>query len=258
MLTPRTVSSPPHSDARLHVKDLIIGYDNQAILPPLTWNMRAGEIWALFGPNGGGKSTLLRTLLGLQPKIAGHIATQHVAWSAVFQREATHHLAPQRVIDVIAQGADRSWGFLRPWRTPAQKDACMQAAKDTQILPLLQRPYAALSEGQKQRVLIARALASSPTLLVLDEPTSAMDASHQQSTFALLEHIAQTRALTILVASHHMDALMASATHAVYVDHHHNLAVTGAFDAVWANSEVQARYSMNLPARVTDLRDTQR
>lgn len=234
---------------RLRVDKLQIGYQNQAILPPLSWTLRASEIWALFGPNGGGKSTLLHTLLQLTPAIDGRIDARQTRWSAVPQRQSMERLAPQRVIDVISGGVGRRWDFLRPWTSAAHASRIAQAAEDTQTTPLLHHPYHALSEGQKQRVLIARALASEPNLLTLDEPTSAMDPFHQEAIFALLEQIAQTRALAIVVASHQMDALLECATHAIYVNRHHHIALSGTLHTVLEHSAVRAQYG-DLAARL--------
>jgi len=227
---------------RFTAENLRVGYGRRAILPALSFQIHAGEIWALFGPNGGGKSTLLRTLLGLQPAIRGQLQRFDTPLSAVPQRYAIDPLAPQRGLDVVRGGVGRGWTFMRPWLRAEERAAVQRAAEDTQSLDLLKRPFAALSEGQKQRLLIARALASQPALLTLDEPTSAMDPFHEHAIFSLLQHIAHHRQLAILVASHHMHALIESASHAIYVDSQENVALAGTFAEVAAHPAVHARY----------------
>lgn len=246
-MTARVDASSIGSDAalgavRLHAEDLCVGYNKRALLPPLSFKIRAGEIWALFGPNGGGKSTLLRTLLGLQSPVAGRLERFDTQLSAVLQRHTLDPLAPQRGIDVLRGGVDRRWSFLRPWVSAQSDQAIIAAAEETQSTLLLQQPFHSLSEGQKQRLLIARALASNPTLLTLDEPTSAMDPFHEEATFQLLQRITHARGLSIVVASHHMHSLIACATHAIYVDSAEGVAITGAFATVAMNAAVKSRY----------------
>lgn len=234
--------APSTARAVLAVQNLVVGYGATAILPPVSFTMRAGEIWALFGPNGGGKSTLLRTLLGLQPALSGQVDAYDAPIAAVAQRQELDPLVPARTIDVVRTGCDRGRSFLRPWMRKSEHDAVDRAVRDTAIEALLRQPFRELSEGQKQRVLIARALASEPTLLTLDEPTSAMDPFHEEAVFRLLEDVAQQRDLAVLVASHHMHILTECAANAVYVDREFQIVVSGPFHEVAAHPAVMARY----------------
>lgn len=227
---------------RLRAESLCVGYNRRALLPALSFTIRPGEIWALFGPNGGGKSTLLRTILGLQPAVSGTLSRFDTELSAVLQRDTIDPLAPQRGIDVLRGGVDRKWSFLRPWLRASSHDAVAAAAAETQSTSLLKQPFQSLSEGQKQRLLIARALASDPTLLTLDEPTSAMDPFHEEAIFQLLQRITDARRLSIIVASHHMHSLISCATHAIYVDSAEGVATTGEFTTVAKHPAVQSRY----------------
>lgn len=235
---------PAPADARpvLAVQQLVVGYGTTPILPPVSFTMRAGEIWALFGPNGGGKSTLLRSLLGLQPALSGQVDAYDAPIAAVAQRQELDPLVPARTIDVVRTGCDRHRSFLRPWMRASEHASVDRAVDDTQIRALLHQPFRELSEGQKQRVLIARALASEPKLLTLDEPTSAMDPFHEEAVFRLLEDVAQQRQLAVLVASHHMHILTECAANAVYVDRDMQIVVSGPFHEVAAHPAVIARY----------------
>lgn len=244
------MTNTPNTDEpalRLRAENLQIGYDKTAILPPLSFSVHAGEIWALFGPNGGGKSTLLRTILGLQPHVAGTLHRDEERVSAVLQRHTLDPLAPQRTLDVIQRGVGRGWSFLRPWLTAQERDTAQRAARDTQTKDLLQQPFSTLSEGQKQRVLIARALASNPHLLTLDEPTSAMDPFHERTMFDVLRHLSSARRLSLLIASHHMQGLTQHATHAIYVDRPCAVAIAGPFAEVAAHPTVREHYGDLFP-----------
>lgn len=241
----------PRTDAPvvLSARALRPGYANTAILPPISFDLRAGEIWALFGPNGGGKSSLLRTLLGLQAPIAGEVIRSNVRTSAVPQRQRVDPLIPGRALDFVRAGADRRWSFLRPFTSSEGRAAVEGAIDDAEVRSILHQPYDELSEGQKQRVLIARALASQPGLLALDEPTSAMDPFHEEAVFRLLEKVAASRNLGVLVASHHMHILTECAQNAIYVDRERNLVLSGPFEEVAAHPVVIARYGDLMSAR---------
>ena len=244
-------SLSPHvsTTRRLVVQNLSVGYQGQAILPALSFEVHAGEVWALFGPNGGGKSTLLRTLLGLQPPLAGRVDLCGSELAAVPQRQDLDALVPQRSLDVVRDGTLRGWSFLRPWMTRDAKAAIAQAARDTDIEALLHQPFRELSEGQKHRVLIARALAGNTGLLTLDEPTSAMDPFHEEAIFRLVEKVTVARELGVIVSSHHMHILTEIASSAIYVDREMHVAISGPFHEIAAHPTVLARYGVLMASR---------
>ena len=226
----------------LRVDTLRVGYGGLPILPPVSFTVRPGQIWALFGPNGSGKSTVLRTLLGQQPALAGRVARAGVPVSAVGQRNQLDPLVPGRVRDVVWGGLDRGWSFIDPLHRRRNRAAFDGAVRETSVAELLDEPFQQLSEGQKQRVLIARALVSEPRLLALDEPTSAMDPFREAATFRLLRHVADHRGIGIIVASHHMHFLTEVADMAVYVDRDLAVVRAGPFEQVARDEAVMMRY----------------
>ena len=202
----------------LGARGLHIGYDGRAILPPLSFDLRAGEFWALVGPNGGGKTTLLRTLLGLLPRVEGSIQqADGLRIGYVPQRNVLDLAVPARVIDLVRGGADFGWSFLSPQGLRRRRDAIARAQEDTNVASLANHAYRELSEGQKQRVLLARALVGDPGLLVLDEPTSAMDAQAEENVFSLIHKLQRQRSLAVLVVSHHLAVVTRRATHLLFV-----------------------------------------
>lgn len=203
----------------LELRGLEVGYGGQAILPPIDAQLRRGEFWALIGRNGSGKTTLLRTMLGLQPKVRGAIVRAPAAAVGYApQREAIDPSVPMRVIDLVRSGVDRGWRFLVPgalWRTRRE---VARALRETDLTQLARRQYTTLSEGQKQRVLMARVLAGQPSLFVLDEPTSAMDLVAEREAFALIDRLRVERNLAVLVVSHHLSVVAERASHVMMVD----------------------------------------
>lgn len=217
----------------LEARALRVGYERAALLPPLDLTVRAGEVWALVGRNGAGKTTTLRTLLGLLPPVAGAvIRPPGVTVGYVPQRSELDLSVPARVIDVVRTGRDEGWSFLSPLHGRAQAGAVERAMRDTGVHALARQQLAELSEGQKQRVLLARALVCAPRLLVLDEPTSAMDAESERAVFALLDALKEQRSLAVLLISHDIERVLDFATHLVHVDKDLDLARAGETKAV--------------------------
>jgi zinc transport system ATP-binding protein len=233
------------SPALLSLRDVRIGYGAQAILPPLELEVRPGEVWALVGRNGSGKSTLMRTILGLLPPVEGSVATRAGLRRAYVPQRGDYDLSvPARVIDFIRGGLDTGLGFIRPWRTAAERARVEAALDRTDTRRLRRQPFATLSEGQKQRVLIARALVSAPDLLVLDEPTSAMDSHNEAAVFALIDALRRDLDVAIIIASHHLAFVPRYASHAVWVDREDPRATAAPTPEILRLPEFRARYGV--------------
>lgn len=227
----------------LSLEQLVVGYDGRPLLPALSLDIAEGEQWALIGPNGSGKTTLLRTILGLLSAVGGGIVLgRGTNIGYVPQRASLSGNTPGRVIDLVRGGVERHWSFLRPGFVRQQADAVACAMRDADVEPLATQQYATLSEGQKQRVLVARALASNPELLVLDEPTAAMDVSAEAGVFALLDRLRDERNLAVLMVSHHLTVTARHATHAIVVDKDRNYAAAGTISEIARADETRARY----------------
>jgi ABC-type Mn2+/Zn2+ transport system ATPase subunit len=219
------VSEAP--DTLLSARDLRVGYGGAAILPPVDVELREGEAWALLGHNGAGKTTLMRTLIGLLPPVAGELTRSASCVGYVPQRSELDLSVPSRVLDIVRTGLDGGWSFFKPLMGASMHKAVDRALRDARVVELAREPFAALSEGQKQRVLFARALASEPRLLVLDEPTSAMDRSNEDKVFALIEELRDTRNLAVLVITHDIERALSFCDHVVHVDKDNGFARAG-------------------------------
>ena len=189
-------------------------YGPVPVLDGVTFALRRGEFAALAGPNGSGKSTLIRIVLGLLPPGAGRVEVLGVEpghlvdrWRIGYvpQRPAVADLLPATVADVVSAGrlSRRRW-----WKRPGAADrAAVDAALDVvDLAGLRERRLGELSGGQQQRAFIAKALATEPELLILDEPTAGVDAASQRR-FA--EALATARAAggTVLLVSHELGAV---------------------------------------------------
>ena len=233
--TTKQVESP-----RLTCVALQVGYGLKPLLPVLDLQVQAGEVWALVGRNGCGKSTLLRTLLGELAPVAGSYQLDSQSRLAHVPQRGNHDICiPARARDMVEAGVDRGWGF---WRWGGRAERVEKALSDVGAQDLHSECYGHLSEGQKQRVLMARALASEPDVLLLDEPTSAMDPMAEEEIFKLIDSLRRARSLAVIIASHSMAVLPSIATHVVFLDREDQIAVAGERGAVLADPRFLSRY----------------
>ncbi|MBN1241394.1 MAG: ABC transporter ATP-binding protein [Spirochaetales bacterium] len=179
-------------------------YEGVPVLDEACFHVHEGEFACLVGPNGAGKTTILRLLLGLKTPRSGSIrvfgkspGSERDAIGYVPQSMAFDRAFPVAVREVVAMGRLRgnSGGY-----GPADRDAALSALDSVGIADLADRPYPALSGGQRRRVLIARALASEPRMLVLDEPTAGVDAASEERLYRTLEGIKDRT--TVLIVTH--------------------------------------------------------
>ncbi len=185
--------------------------NEQTILENISLQIHKGEYTALIGPNGGGKTTLIRLLLGLQKANSGEIRLFGVLqkdfqnWDKIGyvpQRAAQVDLNfPATVLEVVMMGRTAKRGFFGRER---EEDvlAVEEAMQKMDVTHLKARLIGTLSGGQRQRVMIARALASKPEVLILDEPNTGVDIVSQQRFYALLRELNSKEKLTILFITH--------------------------------------------------------
>lgn len=221
----------------LATESLSVGYGGVPVLPPMTFAVRPGELWVLAGRNGSGKSTLLRTILGLLPPVGGSL-TRPPSTSIAYlpQVQSLDPIVPMRVRDIVAEGVESGWSFLKPRLSAQQKQQITEAMERTGIADLAKRSFAELSEGQKQRVLLARAIAAAPQLLLLDEPTSAMDLKAEEEAIARIDELRRGLGTAVMLVSHHLPAAIKAADHILFVDAEHQRVAAGGVREVLADS----------------------
>lgn len=204
-----TDSMPP--PAVLEFEGAAIGYEGHAVVDDLTVTVSAGEVVAVLGANGSGKSTIVRGLFGLAELHAGSVRVFGVdrdrfrAWRRVGYVPQSQTVAagmPTTVREVVSSG--RLAG-LAPWRrfSDADRAAVAAAIESVGLTAVTRSPVAKLSGGQQRRVLIARALAGEPEVLVLDEPTAGVDAANQEALASILGSL-HGHGLTIVLIAHEL------------------------------------------------------
>jgi zinc transport system ATP-binding protein len=187
----------------------------QPVLRDVDLAVAAGEFVAIAGPNGGGKTTLLRIALGLERPASGEALlfgepagsfSRRATLGYLAQRSQLDIEAPATVREVVAAGRLAAGGLLGPLRR-RERAIVEEAIERVGLGALAGRPLHTLSGGQQQRAFIAKALAGEPSLLVLDEPTTGVDVEAQEALAALLARLHDELGVTILYVSHEFGAV---------------------------------------------------
>jgi zinc transport system ATP-binding protein len=176
------------------------------VLRDVSLEIQRGEFIAVAGPNGGGKTTLLKLILGLEEPSTGRVELHARRLSYLAQRAQAGVDAPLTVRELVSAGRAPRARLVGPLGRDG-RDAVREAIGRVGLLPQADRRLSALSGGQQQRAFIAKALAAEPELLVLDEPTTGVDAETQESLGALLEELHRELDVTILYVSHEFGAV---------------------------------------------------
>jgi iron complex transport system ATP-binding protein len=199
---------------RLRAERLSLGYDDRTIVEALDLDILDGRLTAIVGANACGKSTLLRGLARLLKPRAGRVLLDDRALTDVSTREVSRILGmlPQTPVapdgitvgDLVSRGRHPHQGWFRQWR-PDDESAVAAALEATDTQDLVRRPIRELSGGQRQRVWVAMALAQQTDLLLLDEPTTFLDISHQVDLLRLLRDLNRSTGRTIVTVLHDLN-----------------------------------------------------
>jgi len=197
----------------VHARDLVVRYDDFVALDGVSFDVGFGEALGVVGPNGSGKSTLLKAIAGLIPRSGGELLVlgvepRHVTGGSIAyvpQVESVDWSFPATVWDVVAMGRFPRLPFWTLFG--AQDRAAVEHALDVvKMRGLSRRPIAELSGGQQQRVFVARALAQEPKLLLLDEPTTGVDAATEKALCDVVRELVHG-GLPVIMATHDLESV---------------------------------------------------
>ena len=213
--------SPHLTDIAIALHEVGFAYGGETVLEDITVSVKEGDYVGLIGPNGGGKTTLLRIILGLlEPaegivRIFGHSvvkAREHIEIGYVPQHVAALDASfPATVAEIVRSGRTSRRGLFHRWNN-SDVEMVKKAMEQSGIWGLKDKRIGQLSGGQRQRVLIARALAAEPKILILDEPTVGVDAGAMHEFYTLLAMLNKKEHMTIVIVSHDIDGVAREVT----------------------------------------------
>ena len=237
---------------RLEAQALSIGYHNRHRRPPiasgLNLSLRAGELTCLVGPNGVGKSTLLRTLGGLQRALAGSIRIDGVAINEMDCARLARCIGvvltnpsqpgDLRVEQVVGLGRLPYTDWLGNLTTQDRR-VVLDALNQMKAVELAGRSFSQLSDGERQKVMVARALAQEPAVLLLDEPTAFLDWTNRVNLMTRLKTIAKETDKALLVSSHDLE-LVTKIADCLWIMDVKGQVITGGCQDLIAGGELQS------------------
>lgn len=211
----------------LNLKQLSVTRDNAELLRSVDWNIKSGEHWVILGANGSGKSSLLKVLTGYLTPTSGYIAVLNKIYGDNDWRDLrlmvgiiTHSLqssipAGETILETVISGL---YAQLDLWKNPTRNDIILarRMIKKVGLANLEKRPWSFLSQGERQRVLIARALINNPKLLILDEPCAGLDPVAREDFLSLINKLSEQKSgPTLIFVTHHVEEILPQFTHAL-------------------------------------------
>ena len=208
------------------ISDLSAGYDKKVVVEGVDLEVRAGDVVALIGPNGSGKSTILKTITRHLAPLAGAVELDGREISRWKTAEFARNLAvmltdrPRTELltcrDIVEAGRHPYTGRMGTL-SPDDHSRVDEAMKTAHVEELAERDFMQISDGQRQRVMLARAIAQDPRVLVLDEPTSYLDIRYQIDLLRILRHLAKSRNVAVIMSIHELELAQKSADKVICV-----------------------------------------
>lgn len=219
--------SVDHTKNIIELSDVSFQYDREEVLKDITFNLHQGDYLGIIGPNGGGKTTLLKIMVGL---LKPHQGTVKLFGKPIAEFRDWYKIGyvPQKVVnfdtnfpitveEVVAMGRYGQKGLLNNI-TKTDKELIKQSLEHVEMWEYKDRLIGDLSGGQQQRVFIARALASEPEVIFLDEPTAGIDVKNQEQFYILLQELNKKLNKTLVLVSHDINAVAHEVTELVCIN----------------------------------------
>lgn len=198
----------------LKTENLAVGYHGKPLIEEVSLCVQRGKIVTLIGPNGSGKSTILKTVIGQLPELSGAVYLDGETMRSRSRNDIARRMAILMTVrvepelmtcrDVVATGRYPYTGRLGIL-SAADKQIVDESLSQVDALSFADRPFQAVSDGQRQRILLARALCQQPELIVLDEPTSFLDIRYKLELLSILKRMVREKQLAVLMSLHELE-----------------------------------------------------
>lgn len=235
-----------------HTDQLTVGYDGKPLIREINIQLKKGEILTLIGPNGAGKSTILKSITRQLATISGTVYLDKQLMSQMSNKEVSHKLAvvltermrPELMTceDIVATGRYPYTGTLGIL-SAEDKVKVKEAMETVHAWDLKDRDFTAISDGQRQRILLARAICQEPEIIVLDEPTSFLDIRHKLELLTILKQMVLDNQLTVIMSLHELD-LAQKVSDKVICVHGEHIEKYGAPEEIFTSDYIRNLYGI--------------
>lgn len=213
------------SDPILQIENLTVGYEQHAVLTDIDFAVKTGQFISIVAPNGTGKSTLLKTIAGVLKPLSGSVLLKNRALTSFSRRELARQIAvvgadvtaqEYTVTQLVTMGR---FSHIGRFAALSQTDLAIvrQAMLDVEISEKKDCLCTELSQGERQKVIIARALAQQPDLLLLDEPTAHLDICNQFGILKMVKNLASQRNMAVIAVLHDINLAIQFSTHLLFL-----------------------------------------
>ncbi len=232
----------------IKLENVTIGHDKMPLLDSISLYIAQGQFWGIIGPNGGGKTTLIKTILGLIPPIEGKLSYsggKSLTFGYVPQRENFDRIFPISVAELVVMGR---YGRIPLGRGVNKEDwrIVMECLEKVEIPHLRNHTLRSLSGGEKQRALLARAFSGEPDVLILDEPTASVDIKGETTIMELIGKIKEENSLTVIMVTHFLNTVGRFADHAVLIDKDSSIFRAGTLQEVFIKENLSRVFGLDI------------
>jgi len=210
----------------IKLENISIGFNKTSILAGIDLAISGDEFWGVVGPNGGGKSTLLKTVIGLtEPVLGEYYVKEGLSFGYVPQYEKFDSLYPVSVEELVGMGRYSKVPFGKRMKT-ADWEVVRNSMEMAGVSKLSKKIFRELSGGENQKVLIAKAICGEPDILVLDEPTASLDVRGEAEVMSLIKKLKDEFSLTVIMVSHFTDTIKKYTDRVMLVDKENQVFMT--------------------------------
>ena len=236
----------------ISAEQMTVGYDGRPLIENINIGVRRGEILTLIGPNGSGKSTILKSMIRQLRLLAGTVVLDGRDMAAMKEREIAKKLAIVMTERIRAELMS-CWDVAASGRYPYTGRLGILSKEDRAIVDgaietvhakdFADRPFSAISDGQRQRILLARAIAQQPEVIVLDEPTSFLDIKHKLELLDILKTMVRERRVAVIVSLHELD-LAEKVSDRIVCIAHNRVDRCGAPEEIFSGDYIKSLYGI--------------
>lgn len=205
--------------ALITLKDLTLKYEGKTVIDKMSLEVNEGDFICVVGENGTGKSTLIKSLVGLKNIDSGKIIFNDIKRSDIgyiAQQNNIQKHFPATVFEVVMQGLENT-KTLSPFYKKEEKELCLNTLEKLGVKDIAKKSIAELSGGQQRRVLLCRALMSSKKLLIMDEPAASLDTAGAKDVYAMTKRLSETENMAAIVVLHDLTNALKYATKIVLI-----------------------------------------